>query len=602
MSGVRLPDGFLEELKDRVKLSDVIGRKTKLKKQGKSWVGLSPFTNEKTPSFYVHDAEGYYKCFSSGQGGDIIKFIQETERLGFMEAVEKLADMAGMAMPQAAPEDREAYDRRTRLLDVSEAACTFFEDQLRSSEGAAARSYLAGRGLGPESWGRYRLGYAPDDWRKTIDRLKAHGFALDEIVEAGLAVQKDGGGDPYDRFRGRVIFPIEDSRGAVIAFGGRALEPDAKPKYLNSSDSPLFHKSKVLYRYKAAREALGGSDAPGLIVCEGYMDVIALCEAGIGYAVAPLGTALTEDQLGLLWRAAPEPVLCFDGDAAGLRAAYRSIDRALPFLSPQKQLFFTMLPEGLDPDDLIRQRGKSEMTKRLKDAAPLVDILWARERDLEPLDTPERQAGLEARLNSAANAIEHSGVKAAYTQALRNRARDYFWALRREGRGTPARGPGPTGGPLKSDCNAAGLGNILQVLDNPGLLDLGREELALANFADQDVNAIRDAILDLSDYESEVDQTSVHRHLVTTGNTRAAQLLTSFTRKPHIDPDGHKAREWLTALERFAADDDSGAAEAAVDEGEAEWADTWRRLHQRTAERRAYRARLNEAAEKSDQS
>ncbi|MEO1420470.1 MAG: hypothetical protein AAFU66_05910 [Pseudomonadota bacterium] len=233
---------------------------------------------------------------------------------------------------------------------------------------------------------------------------------------------------------------------------------------------------------------------------------------------------------------------------------------------------------------------------------PLVDILWARERDLEPLDTPERQAGLEARLNSAANAIEHSVVKAAYTQALRNRARDYFWALRREGRGTPARGPGPTGGPLKSDCNAAGLGNILQVLDNPGLLDLGREELALANFADQDVNAIRDAILDLSDYESEVDQTSVHRHLVTTGNTRAAQLLTSFTRKPHIDPDGHKAREWLTALERFAADDDSGAAEAAVDEGEAEWADTWRRLHQRTAERRAYRARLNEAAEKSDQS
>ncbi|MEO0722282.1 MAG: CHC2 zinc finger domain-containing protein, partial [Pseudomonadota bacterium] len=189
MSGVRLPDGFLEELKDRVKLSDVIGRKTKLKKQGKSWVGLSPFTNEKTPSFYVHDAEGYYKCFSSGQGGDIIKFIQETERLGFMEAVEKLADMAGMAMPQAAPEDREAYDRRTRLLAVSEAACTYFEDQLRSSEGAAARSYLAGRGLGPESWGRYRLGYAPDDWRKTIDHLKAHGFALDEIVEAGLAVQ-----------------------------------------------------------------------------------------------------------------------------------------------------------------------------------------------------------------------------------------------------------------------------------------------------------------------------------------------------------------------------------------------------------------------------
>lgn len=603
MSGQRLPEGFIDEIKARVRLSDYIGRKVKLKKQGKSWVGLSPFSNEKSPSFYVHDEEGYYKCFSTQKGGDIIKYVQETERLEFMEALEKLADMAGMQMPKSTPEEKEVYDRRQRLLAVSEAAAAFFEDQLRFSEGAPARAYLEGRGLRASSWAKYRLGYSPDDWRKTIDYLKTQGFQIDEIIEAGLAVQKDGGGDPYDRFRGRVMFPIEDARGAVIAFGGRALEKDAKPKYLNSSDSPLFHKSKVLYRYKPARAAMAEINAPGLIVCEGYMDVIALSEAGFPNAVAPLGTALTEDQLSLLWRAGSEPILCFDGDSAGLRAAYRSIDRAMPFLSPERSLFFSLLPEGLDPDDLIRQRGSGVMAEALENAYPLVEVLWRRERDSEALDTPERRAGLEARLERASNLIQHTGVKAAYLQSLRQKARDHFWSLRVAGR-TKNDGSGAGGGAAELKQippKISGLGCLVRAVDNPELLDVGGEELAEAMFPDPDVCLIRDALLDRADYDSKVDRRALCAHLSESGSTRAAHLLQTYPPTPRLDVNGPEAREWLTALEQLAA---VGELEAGDDAGGEVFKslDDAKRRRQRVAARQALKARMNEAAEKSDHS
>lgn len=608
MSGVRLPDGFVDEIKSRVRLSDYIGRKVKLKKQGRSWVGLSPFSNEKTPSFYVHDEEGYFKCFSTQKGGDLIKWVQETERLGFMEAVEKLAEEAGMQIPQASPEAKEVYDQRQRLQAASEAACAFFEDRLRSSEGATARAYLEGRGLSPDAWTRHRLGFAPDDWRQTMEHLKSKGFKTDELVEAGLAVQKDGGGEPYDRFRGRVIFPITDRRGGVIAFGGRALEPDAKPKYLNSSDSPLFHKGKVLYRYKAAREAMASTDARGLIVCEGYMDAIALAEAGIGHAVAPLGTALTEDQLAMLWQAASEPILCFDGDAAGVRAANRSIDRAMPFLSPERQLFFTLLPEGLDPDDLIREQGVPAMYSALDGALPLIEVLWRRERDAEPLDTPERQAGLEARLKRATEAIQHPGVKSAYEQALRQKARDWFWTLRKSSRDKDFKAragtkPGASTGPslAAAPAKTAGLGCLARAIDSPGLIDLGGEELAEAQFPDRDVCAIRDALLDLADYESEVDREALCTHLVSAGNTRAAQLLQTYPSTPHLDPDSPEAREWLTALEQYAATNDPEATGGDAGGDAFGSLDDAKRRHRRVAARQALKARMNEAAEKSDQ-
>ena len=606
-SPIRIPDGFVEELKARIRPSDVIGRKVKLKKQGKEWVGLSPFTNEKSPSFYVNDQKRIFKDFSSGIGGDVISFIMETERLSFMEAVEKLADEAGMQLPKATPQDEETYDRRKRLYECCEAACAFYEDRLRAAEGTEARAYLEGRGLGAAAWARHRLGYAPDDWRKTIDHLKAEGFSMKEIMEAGLGVQKEGGGDPYDRFRGRVIFPITDVRGQVIAFGGRGMAPDAKPKYLNSNDTELFHKGRVLYRYKAAREAFGNTDEGGLIVCEGYMDAIALAEAGFGHAVAPLGTALTEDQLGLLWRAGPEPVLCFDGDAAGLRAAYRSIERALPHLEPGRSLFFCLLSGNMDPDDLIRQSGPEAMRTALEHSLPLVEVLWRRERDAEAFDTPEREAGLEARLMQAAAHIKHPSVKAAYERELKGRMRDHLWQARRAKRFTPGKGGGERSGAPKgaqqtgTPAKTRGLGLLVRAIVSPHLVDIAFETLSLASFPDSDVEAIRDLLISPSVAEKGIDRGAIHDHLVDRGNMRAADLLDSYPEIPEIAHDGPEEREWLIALEQYVARDDFGPyGSAGAGDQVTSSPEDWRRLHHEVSERKARAARLNEAAEQVD--
>jgi DNA primase len=621
---IRIPDGFVEELKARIRPSDVIGRKVKLTKKGKEWVGLSPFTNEKSPSFYVNDQKRIFKDFSSGIGGDVISFIMETERLTFMEAVEKLAEEAGMQLPKASPQAAEEYDHRKRLQAVCEAAAAYFEDRLLSSEGAAARAYLEGRGLRPAAWKRHRLGYSPDDWRKTIEHLKTQGFSTKEILEAGLAKESDRGGEPYDAFRGRLMFPIADVRGGIIAFGGRALQPDAKPKYLNSGDTPLFHKSRVLYRFKVAREALGGGEGGGLIVCEGYMDAIALAEAGFGMSVAPLGTALTEDQLSLIWKAGPEPVLCFDGDRAGLGAAYRAIDRALPHVEPGRSLFFVLLPDGMDPDDLIRARGPGAMADALDGRIAMSELLWLRERDAEPLDTPERQAGLEARLMAAAAQIQHPGVRAAYERDLKSRMRDHFWQIRQASRGKakgsgdyrkrPGTGQFPASGEqgqveLKGGAPAKlrGLGQVVRAVDTPELLDLGAETLAAAVFADPDVSLMRDAVLDFADAGKPIDRSALSAHLAEAGNMRAASLLNEYPQTPPIVVDGPEAREWLIALEQYMVagrsveqDADAGMDDAGADATSSPSA--WRRKHQLVAERRALRARMNEAAGKVGES
>ena len=602
-ASIRIPDGFVEELKARVRPSDVIGRKVKLKKQGKEWVGLSPFTNEKSPSFYVNDQKRIFKDFSSGIGGDVIAFVMETERLSFMEAVEKLADEAGMALPKPTAADEETYDRRKRLYACCEAACRFFEDRLRAAEGTEARAYLEGRGLGAAAWARHRLGYAPDEWRKTIDHLKAESFGMQEIVDAGLAVVKEGGGDPYDRFRGRVIFPITDMRGQVIAFGGRGLQPDAKPKYLNSSDTELFHKGRVLYRYKDAREAFGNTDEGGLIVTEGYMDAIAMAEAGIGHAVAPLGTALTEDQLALLWRAGPEPVLCFDGDAAGLRAAYRSIERALAHLEPGRSLFFCLLSGGMDPDDLIRQSGPEAMKQALAHAVPLVEVLWRRERDAEPRDTPGRQAGLEARLMQAAGQIKHGAVRSAYERELKSRKNDYLWQLRRKARGTGQGGGDASKGAHQTSAPAKtrGLGLLVRAVDSPHLIDVGFETLSMAVFLDEDVATLRDVIISWPDAGAGVDRSAIANHLTELGHVRAAELLNSYPATSTIAPDGAEEREWLIALEQYVARDETGAYDGRGRDEVTASPEAWRRRRHEVAEREARVARLNEAAEQADQ-
>jgi len=598
---IRIPDGFVDELKARLRPSDIIGRKVKLKKQGKEWVGLSPFTNEKSPSFYVNDQKKIFKCFSSGLGGDVLTFVMETERLSFMEAVEKLAEEAGMSLPKATPEDREAYDRRERLYLACEAAATLFEEQLRAPAGSEARAYLEGRGLLPASWQRYRLGYAPDGWQTTLDVLRDQGFTMNELADAGLASVKEGR-NPISFFRNRLMFPIEDIRGRVVAFGARALSNEDNPKYLNTGDTQLFDKSRSLYRYKAAREAFGRTDSGGLIVCEGYMDVIALAQVGIDHAVAPLGTALTVPQLDLLWRAGPEPVVCFDGDAAGQRAMNKAIENALPDVQPGKSLFFCELPGGMDPDDFLKKHSAQEMRDRLENGEPLVARLWRRERDVEPLDTPERQAGLEVRLMQAVSTIRNGAVKAAYERDLKGRMKDYFWSLRVAARtqksGAEQRGSArlSRGAPAKT----TGLGHLARAVDNPHLAELGYEALALASFKSVHVAAIRDALLSQIDADLAVDRTTVCAHLEGCGKTRAADLLNSYPDVPQMTPGGAEEREWLIALEQYARPE--GSSDGAEVSGDAFATPEDARLrHRLVSERRARAARLSEAAEKADQ-
>ncbi len=559
---MRFPEEFLNELKSRVRLSDVVGKKVQLKKRGKDWVGLSPFSSEKTPSFYVHDDRGFYKCFSTQKSGDAITFLVETERLTFSEAVEKLARDYGLELPKQSAAEQQQYRRRTTLIEWVEKACAFFEMQLLRPGGREAREYLQKRGFDEHAWARHRIGFAPDGWRTLFEYLTKEGASVEELIEAGLVVQPDEGADgksrqPWDRFRNRVIFPITDHSERVIAFGARTLDPDGKPKYLNSSDSPLFHKGRTLYRFMAAREELAkikeGPASRGLIVTEGYVDAIALAEAGIGSAVAPLGTALTEDQLDLLWRAGPEPILCFDGDAAGIRAAWRACDRALPLIEPGKTLFFVLLPDGMDPDDVVRVRGAGVMREMLAGARPLVDLLWMRELEAEPLDTPERKAGFEARLMAAVNLIKHPGVKKAYERELRDRL---YWHARGTRSAWAPNGssaaatvgkkgvsPGPTG--------LAGLRMVVRALESPQLMEHGREVLFRAVFEDPDVSAIRDAAFYVYDNTEMLDRPTVAAHLRSLGRKRAVELLETFPVGQPMDPRSNEGRDWLDAMGRF---------------------------------------------------
>ena len=344
---MRFTPQFLDELRARLPVSEVVGRRVKLRKQGREFVGLSPFNKEKSPSFTVNDQKGFFHDFSSGKHGDIFDFVMETEGVAFPEAVERLAQMAGVALPKVSHEDEQRDARRKTLHDVMELAAKFFEATLAARAGARARGYLADRGLDPATQLKFRLGYATNERFALKEHLGSHGIPVEDMVEAGLLVSGDDIPLPFDRFRDRVMFPITDFRGRNIAFGGRALEKDAQAKYLNSPETPLFHKGATLYNIAAARQA--AHDGAQIVAVEGYVDVIAMVTAGFPAAVAPLGTALTEDQLALLWKMADEPVLCFDGDKAGLRAAYRAVELAMPRLKPGKSLKFALLPEGPGP-------------------------------------------------------------------------------------------------------------------------------------------------------------------------------------------------------------------------------------------------------------
>lgn len=420
---MRFDEQFLDEIKSRLRPSDVIGRTVKLRRQGREFVGLSPFNKEKTPSFYVNDDKGQFFDFSSGKTGDLITFLQETERLSFHEAVERLAGEAGLTLPAEDPRAAEVEKKRLGLVEWIEAAAKWYEAQLRRPVGREAGAYLEKRGLPAAEWERFRLGYAPGERTALKDYLVTKGARPAELVEAGLLIAPEGGGQPYDRFRNRVIFPIADARGRVVSFGGRALDPNERAKYLNGPESPVFHKGRNLYGLHIARKQLAdapAADAAPLAVVEGYLDAIACQRAGVP-AVAPLGTALTEEQMELLWRFHPEPTLCFDGDRAGGQAASRAIDRALPLLKPGKSFRFTVVEGGKDPDEVLREHGAEALRAQLAQTTPFVDALFRRERDLETLDTPERRAGLKARLRQAAGQVVDKDLQAAYRDALLQR-------------------------------------------------------------------------------------------------------------------------------------------------------------------------------------
>ncbi|OAF17615.1 DNA primase [Bradyrhizobium neotropicale] len=409
---MRFTPQFLDELRARLSVSEVVGKRVKLKKAGKEWKGLSPFQQEKTPSFYVNDQKGFYHDFSSGKHGDIITFVMETDGVPFGEAVERLANMAGLPLPTVTPDAARHEQRRKSLHDVMDLAAKFFAETLASRVGAKARGYLADRAISPATQLQFRLGYASPDRFALKEHLGKLGVSVDDMVETGLLIAGNDIPVPYDRFRDRVMFPITDLRGRVIAFGGRALEKDVPAKYLNSPETPLFHKGDNLYNHQTARAA-SHNGAP-LIVVEGYVDVIAMVTAGFAGTVAPLGTALTESQLALLWKMADEPILCFDGDRAGQKAAYRAADLALPFLAPGKSLRFALLPEGQDPDDLARSGGRGAIEEVIAAAKPLADMIWSRELEGGSFVTPERRAALEARIKELSNGIRDEVVRRYY--------------------------------------------------------------------------------------------------------------------------------------------------------------------------------------------
>lgn len=410
---------FIDELRARVSIADVVGAKVKLTKKGREYQGLCPFHNEKTPSFTVNESKGFYHCFGCGAHGDIIKFEMEANGLPFIDALQKLAHQAGLQMPQLSAKDKKEEDERESLYEIMETACAFFERELRMPDGASGLKYFTEkRGLSPETLKKFRLGFAPNN-NALMAHLKAQGIDEKDMKELGLiAIPEDTSRRPHDFFRNRVMIPITNKQGKIIAFGGRVMEK-IEPKYLNSPDTPIFNKRRNLYNLDKAREV--AYKEKKLIICEGYMDVIALDRYGFGYAVAPLGTALTEEQIAEAWRVCPEPILCLDGDSPGVKAAMRAVDRVLPMLKAGYSLQFLFLPDNQDPDEYLQAHGHDSFAALMRKTSPLIDILWRKYTENEDSSTPEKKALIEKTLLSEVAKIGDATVRSYYAQEIRSR-------------------------------------------------------------------------------------------------------------------------------------------------------------------------------------
>jgi len=584
---VRFDERFIEELKARLRPSDIIGRTVKLKRQGREFVGLSPFSKEKSPSFFVNDDKGFFHDFSSGKHGDVITFLQETERLSFVEAVSRLAGEAGMQLPAEDPHAAEREQKRQGLADWMDLAQKWFAANLRRNVGKAAREYLEKRGLPEDQWERFGLGYAPNDREGLKQALVQRGARPGDLVEAGLLIAPEGGGQPYDRFRDRLIFPILDARGRIVSFGGRAMNPDDRAKYLNGPETSLFHKGATLYGLPEARRIMGAESRgeQGIIVVEGYMDVIACHRAGLP-AVSPMGTALTEEQMAVLWRVSSEPVLSFDGDAAGLRAAYRSIERALPLLKSGKSFRFALLEGGQDPDDILRDKGAPALRQAMASTRSFAEVLFRREVEAEPLDTPERKAGLKGRLRQAANAVQDKDLAEQYRRDLFDR----FDALFPRQPGPQPQGgrPGPGGrwrGPPPLQGQTAEGAQAMQALfrsiepiaaalahgalDDPERLDDHMEAVARYGFGDPALDGLAQEMVRLRFSGRTLDSAALRRHLAQSGHDamlREVEKAAAKSGAPFLATDkplGEARTRWsqaFDALTRAAALDEALAS------------------------------------------
>lgn len=521
-----IPPQFLDEIRSRVSLSSVVARRVKLLKAGREMKGCCPFHNEKSPSFYVNDDKAFYHCFGCGAHGDVIRFVVEQEGLSFRDAVAGLAVEAGLELPEENPEARAKAKAAAGLHDVTAAANDWFGKQLMGLGGADARAYIEKRSLKPATVEAFGLGFAPD----SRGALKAALGDIDirKLIEVGLVIEAEGR-EPYDRFRGRLMFPIRDPRGRIVGFGGRIIGA-GEPKYLNSPDTPLFDKGRLLYNLDKAGPAARKSGR--IVVVEGYMDVIGLAQVGFAEAVAPMGTALTEDQMKLLWRVAPEPVLCFDGDAAGRRAAIRAAMRALPLLEPGKSLRFVTMPQGQDPDDFAKARGLTAFTELVNGAASLIDTLWKAETEGVDTATPERRAAVRQRLFEHAHAIENQTVASLYQSEFRERF-DAMFRTRRDNRFTPAvRGASSAAkarlmlSPAEIETRAVMAG----LLTHPHLADVHGEAISHLHIGEPQLDRLRSAIFSAISRNHDLDKEALAHDLAAQGLGQYADDLRRMNR------------------------------------------------------------------------
>ncbi len=531
---------FLDELRERLTLSDIVGKRIRLLRAGREFKGCCPFHKEKTPSFYVNDDKKFFHCFGCGAHGDVIGFTMRHDGLSFPEAVESLAAQAGLAVPQDTPMERERFDKEKSLHHLLERATVFFEEQLRTPAGREARAYLLGRGLQDKAQRRFRLGYAPSDAQALIRQLQGEGFGLPDMLAVGLIKKAEDRPDHYSFFRNRVMFPVANRRGQTVAFGARIMG-EGEPKYLNSPDHALFHKGQLLYGLSRARAAL--AQGQPLIVVEGYMDVIALVEAGYIGAVAPLGTALTEDQLALLWKMLPplesreptrdySPILCFDGDNAGLRAAMRGADRALPLLTAAQTARIAYLPTGEDPDSLLRSAGRSAMQAVLDQAKPMVEVIWDMALTGRRLQTPEDRAVAARALRQKVAVIRDETLKTLYQDAIEKKLAALFqWEpkgapnMHKRGEKQRKTGAFPTrfvpSTPLPHRLQPTGSLKLREkvllaiMVNHPALFHEFGDELAHIGFISPPMEALRQQIVTLFSQDSQepLDAAALYRHL-----------------------------------------------------------------------------------------